>query len=116
MKKIDLGNGVECKVDDIGTKYWYLHGKLHRTDGPAIEWVDGTKYWYLNAKFHRTDGPAIERAEGSKEWYFHDKRHRVDGPAVEDANGSKSWYYEGKYINCQSTPEFQRLIRLKAFW
>jgi hypothetical protein len=27
---------------------WYLNGKLHRTDGPAIEHSDGDKEWYLN--------------------------------------------------------------------
>jgi hypothetical protein len=61
------------------------------------------------------DLPA-EWADGSKEWYLHDKRHRTDGPAVEYANGYEAWYYEGKQIVCQSTQEFQRLIRLKAFW
>ena len=24
--------------------------KLHREDGPAIEWGNGTKFWYLNGK------------------------------------------------------------------
>ena len=38
------------EVHDNGTKYWYLNGKRHREDGPAIEWADGTKYWYLNDK------------------------------------------------------------------
>jgi hypothetical protein len=27
-----------------------LDGKLHREDGPAIEWADGSKAWYLNDK------------------------------------------------------------------
>lgn len=31
-----------------GTKYWFLNDKLHRIDGPAIEWADGSKEWYLN--------------------------------------------------------------------
>jgi hypothetical protein len=35
-------------VDDYGTKRWFLNDKLHRTDGPAIEYADGTKMWYLN--------------------------------------------------------------------
>jgi hypothetical protein len=26
---------------------WYLNDKLHREDGPALEYVDGRKYWYL---------------------------------------------------------------------
>ena len=31
-----------------GIKHWYLNGKRHREDGPAIEWADGSKSWYLN--------------------------------------------------------------------
>ena len=36
------------EVDDSGNKFWYLNGKLHREDGPAIERADGNKSWYLN--------------------------------------------------------------------
>ena len=36
--------------DEHGTKRWYLHGKLHREDGPAIEYPNGVKHWYLNGK------------------------------------------------------------------
>ncbi len=31
-----------------GVKEWYLDGKLHREDGPAIEYPDGSKEWFLN--------------------------------------------------------------------
>ena len=34
-------------VDDNKTK-WYLNGKLHREDGPAVELTNGSKEWYLN--------------------------------------------------------------------
>ena len=51
---------------------WYLNGKLHREDGPAIEFNDGRKYWYLNNKLHRIDGPAREYANGN-DWYINDK-------------------------------------------
>ena len=37
---------VEVSAD--GDKYWYLNGKIHREDGPAVEYADGTKCWYLN--------------------------------------------------------------------
>lgn len=30
---------------------WYQHSKLHRLDGPAIEWNDGTKHWYYHGKY-----------------------------------------------------------------
>lgn len=83
------------KVDDDGTKYWYLNDRLHREDGPAVENANGSKYWYLNGDLHRTDGPAVEYADGSKEWYLNGKRHRTDGPAVEWSDGSKYWYLNG---------------------
>jgi hypothetical protein len=33
-----------------GDKCWYLNGKLHREDGPAIEYANGAKSWWLNDK------------------------------------------------------------------
>ena len=43
-------NKPECKTYPNGAKEWYLNGKLHREDGPAIEWGDGKRWWYLNGK------------------------------------------------------------------
>lgn len=31
-----------------GHYYWHLNGKLHREDGPAVEFSDGINLWYLN--------------------------------------------------------------------
>jgi len=61
------------KVDDTGTKLWYLDDKLHRTDAPAVEWADGSKHWYQNNKLHRVDGPAYEDASGTKCWWLDGK-------------------------------------------
>jgi hypothetical protein len=83
------------KVFSNGSKSWWLNGKLHREDGPAIEEADGSKYWYLNGKIHREDGPAVEYANGYKTWHLNGKCHRADGPAVEYADGSKAWVLEG---------------------
>ncbi len=68
-------SGIEYTVREWtnGNRYWRLNGKLHRTDGPAIEYADGTKVWYLNGKCHRTDGPAVEYVNGSKSWYLNDE-------------------------------------------
>ena len=82
-----------CRTDADGTKRWYLDNKLHRTDGPAVEYTDGDKHWYLYGKCHRTDGPAIEHADGYKRWYL-----------------------DGLQIDCKSQEEFERLLKLKAFW
>jgi hypothetical protein len=38
----------EVDVDDDGSKEWYLNNKLHREDGPAVEYTDGTKLWYFH--------------------------------------------------------------------
>jgi hypothetical protein len=59
---------------------------------------NGDKHWWLDGKRHRVDGPAIEHADGSKRWYLHDKLHRVDGPAIEWASGGKRWYLDGKEL------------------
>jgi hypothetical protein len=106
--------------------FYYLDGSilhyhnydkiLHREDGPAIEYSEGDKCWYQNNKRHREDGPAIEFSTGTKCWYQNDKRHRIDGPAIEFANGEKSWYYKGKQLMCFSQEQFEKLIKLKAFW
>jgi len=62
------------KVWDNGEKSWYLNGKYHREDGPALEWANGDKEWFLNGKLHREDGPAVEYANGSKSWYLSGER------------------------------------------
>jgi len=36
--------------DEYGDKFWWLDGKLHREDGPAVEYADGSKFWYLEGK------------------------------------------------------------------
>ena len=99
------------EVSDDGTKYWFINGKLHREDGPAVEHVDGTKKWCLNNKLHRKDGPAIEYANGTKRWYLNGERHREDGPAVEYASGGKEWYLNGKEL---SEAEFNARIKPTA--
>jgi len=62
-----------CKINKNGTKEWFLNGRRHRGDGPAMEWADGSKEWYLNGRRHREEGPAVEYFNGSKEWYLNGK-------------------------------------------
>ena len=100
-----------CKIDQFGTKVWYLNGKCHKKNGPAIVRLNGTKEWYVNDKLHRENGPAIESYDGDKHWYLHGKRHRKDGPAVECANGSKRWYYHDYWIDCKDHQEFLGKIK-----
>ena len=76
----------------------------------------GDKHWWLNGKCHREDGPAIEWTNGDKYWYQHGLLHRVDGPAVEYASGNKEWCLYGKDIDCNTNEEFLRIVKLKTFW
>jgi len=89
-------SGSVCEVDDFGNKCWFLGGKLHREDGPAIQYVNGGRAWFLDGKCHRVDGPAVERANGGKEWWVNGVLHRVGGPAIERADGSGVWYLDGE--------------------
>jgi len=41
-----------CKTYPDGYKAWYLNGKLHKEDGPAVEYANGNKAWYLNGKYY----------------------------------------------------------------
>jgi hypothetical protein len=61
-------------TNGLGDKSWYLNDKLHREDGPAVEYANGSKFWYLNGKLHREDGPAIEWADGDKSWHLNGKK------------------------------------------
>ena len=59
-----------CHSDKGGVREWKNEdGSYHRVDGAAVE-ADGYKFWYINGKRHREDGPAIEYAYGYKAWYL----------------------------------------------
>ena len=40
----------ECRISANGTKSWWLNGKLHRKNGPAIIRYDGHKEWIINGE------------------------------------------------------------------
>jgi hypothetical protein len=92
-------NKPECITFSNGQKEWFLNGKRHREDGPAVEYPNGNNYWCLNGKYHREDGPAVEWASGTKEWYLNGNLHREDGPAIEWADGVKLWYLNHKEVH-----------------
>jgi hypothetical protein len=91
----------EVEVYSDESRDWYLNGKRHREDGPAVERPSGDKAWWLNGDRHREDGPAIEYASGYKAWYLNGKRHREDGPAIERSDGYKVWFINGKELTEQ---------------
>jgi len=68
----------DVRVSPLGSKDWYLHGKRHRDDGPAVELYNGDKHWYMDGLRHREDGPAVEYHDGDKLWYLHGKNYKGD--------------------------------------
>lgn len=80
--------------------------------------IDGakTKRYYLDDKLHRVDGPALEYTDGGKQWILFGELHRIDVPAFESPYGRKEWWFHGKHIDCETQEDFKRLIKLKAFW
>ena len=108
----NLGDGVKLIVRGGGLaaggdEDWYLNGKLHRVDGPALQWMGGVaagghEAWHLNGKRHRVDGPAFQwaggvAAGGHEEWCLNGELHRdpSDGPAVSGGAGGESWFVRG---------------------
>ena len=91
------------KIDSDGTRKWYdKNNKLHRDDGPAVEYANGSKEWFQHGHLHREDGPAVEWCNGTKiwfQWYQHGKRHREDGPAIEYTDGTKDYFIRGLRVD-----------------
>ena len=97
------------QIDEFGTKRWYLNGKRHREDGPAIEKTNGTKKWYLNGKLHREDGPAIEWSIKNLHNHYENRSDSEEseslGPVVVRADGAKEWWLNGDFIKYGERPE-----------
>jgi len=63
VKFYDLNHKFLCESSDIpnnftgilkffyGERVWYLNGKQHRLDGPAIDYGNELKEWWVNGKF-----------------------------------------------------------------
>ncbi len=83
-------------TDAKGNKIWKNEkGELHRTDGPAVEKVDGTKEWWVNGLRHRTDGPAIEWSNGIREYWVNGELQQTESSDSEWVKGFKEGFLEG---------------------
>jgi len=58
-----------------GHKQWWLNGKIHRLDGPAVIWNDGLKHWYINDK--RLDTNEVESWIKNNNINLKTKQHQV---------------------------------------
>lgn len=65
-------------VNLFGDQFWYdSMGRYHRDGAPAIINADGSVAWYKHGKLHREDGPAVEFSSGNGAtlWYLNNRRY-----------------------------------------
>jgi len=92
---------------------------IKRWNDESTKREHGNKNCWLDemGKFHRDDDlPADIWSCGCRTWYMHGERHRENGPAVIKCHRSEQWWYHGKYVDCKTQEEFERLIKLELFW
>ena len=104
----DANEQPQMVVDRNDTKAWYLHGRLHRKDGPVIERANGGREWHLHGKLHREDAPAVEYANGNKEWWLHGKHY-----ATADAWAEAVLKMRNKPHDAEAVQKFVRAILTK---
>ena len=85
----DKGSGVPSAGGRIE---WKVDGKLHRLDGPAVEWSDGSKEWWVNGLRHRLGGPAIDWIDGYQRWFIHGTE--ISQEVLEDPDLYAMWLLE----------------------
>lgn len=59
-------------------EYYNEKSQLHRIDGPARIWNNGDESWWINGKRHREDGPAIQYIKGGSHYYFDDVEYSFE--------------------------------------
>lgn len=125
------GPATRYTVGGVVSRYWYVHGKRHRLDGPAVEGVK-RREWWVNGQRHREGAPAIICGYFSAQtyWYRYGRQHRFDGPATEinthtgrvwlewrinGGGGSTSerlhWFYNIRWTYRRYVDKIQRSIR-----
>ena len=51
--------------------------------------------------------------------YIDSKISRLDGPALKTQRGEMKmeyWFVDGERINCQTQAQFEKIMKMKAFW
>lgn len=81
--KIYMHDG--CHINEEGVKHYYLNDKLHREDGPAIEYPDDSPWWFINDEYRPNDDMPNESIINSKFWYLNGQRINPE-EAINDSN------------------------------
>lgn len=100
-------------LEDGDVYYTNSNDQLHRVGAPAVEYNDGRRWWFVNGKLHRLDGPAMEDPTGMYEEYW-----CINGKDMEDAGDKEKWMLLKANIprnleilnQIRMTPEMQEYI------
>lgn len=75
-------------TSDIMFEKYYMFGKLHRTDGPALVTSKENIYYYFKGKLHNQEHPSLHY--GSKVYCKHGLYHRLTKPSYRYVNYYKN--------------------------
>lgn len=71
-----------------GSKFYYRDKLRHRIGGPAQEYGNGDTTWFVNDRLHRLDGPAIDWKH-QKGWYIDGKEYTKEAFDIEVSKRAK---------------------------
>lgn len=93
-----LSENRKIRIMRSGEKEWYQNDKLHRDDGPSIEYVNG-ETWHQNGLMHCLDGPAETFIHGQHIHHPGNNAHYNDMVAfskcVGDVHITRKWCQNG---------------------
>ena len=95
---------------NISSEHYYLNGKYHREDGPAIisYYLNGqiqSEDYCLNGQYHREDGPAII-------FYYRDGKIQYEDYYLNDIIYATSDSISFK----EDLEKYHVMVKLKSFW
>ena len=73
-----MAANIKQVLEDDGTIRYYLGDLHHNPEGPAVIGFAGRhkEYWFKGLR-HRTDGPAVEYLDGDYEYFEQGRRHNL---------------------------------------
>lgn len=93
-------NGPAVESADGMVDMWFVKGaRTYEMEGTMLKrpFKGLTREWFVDGKHHRVDGPAVVCEDGGYMWWMNGERQRAPdgGPAGKYSNGSYKWEYKG---------------------
>lgn len=99
---------------------FYKNDLLHQEEKlPAIKRNNGSLEWWVDGKRHREDGPAVINTYGTLEWWVNGERHREGGPAIINDDEYEWWFNGKKHRNNSDSPAIKRKLNgeiIEEWW